>query len=79
MSAEYRITACSLPGFKGLVAEIYFGDRFIGLISEEDAPGVFQLELGARDGSRGLTLELEPFEAALLCARNELTRLRFGP
>ena len=79
MSAAYRIAVCGLPGFEELVAEIYLGDRFIGLVCEEDGPAVFHLELAPHDGSQRLTLELESFEAAIQRAKNELTRLRLDP
>ncbi len=44
MSQRFGIRIASPPEYERLVAEIYFGDRFVALVSEERGVGQFDLE-----------------------------------
>lgn len=42
--SRFRIVIASLPDYERVVAEIYHGDRFVCLVSQEQGPGQFDVE-----------------------------------
>lgn len=42
--SKFRVVVCSLPSHEELVAEIYIGDVFFGLISQEEVGGDVMFE-----------------------------------
>lgn len=41
---KLKVLVCSDLDYENLIAEIYAGDKFIGLISQEDGLGNFMME-----------------------------------
>lgn len=76
MSDFYQITVGSLPDYDDLIAEIYIDGRFVGLISQEQGPDKFLLEIPARDSEETMKVELALFEKAVAEAKSKLRVLR---
>jgi hypothetical protein len=82
MNGAYNITVCSLPDYERLVAEIYIGGKFVGLISDERGAEQFLLELMPPKRSKHSTtikLELAVFEMALSEAKERMRKLDRDP
>lgn len=79
MSGFYHITVGSLPDYEDLVAEIYINDKYVGLISQENAEGRFVLELGPWEGKESTVVDLLVFENAVADAKERLRKLRRVP
>ena len=74
MNGGFKITVGSLPDYDDLVAEIYIGEEFIGLISQEAGPDAIAFEVAPVESS--LKIDLGTFEAALAHAKKRLIELR---
>jgi hypothetical protein len=75
MSKAYKITVCSLPDYEQLVAEIYLGDEFVGLLSQEKGPEKTMIEINVTGAQRSSKWELALFEQALDEAKQRLSKL----
>jgi len=74
MNSEFRVTVCSLPDYEELVAEIYVGDEFVALLSQEAGPEAIRMEISPSNAP--IKVELATFEEALAHAKNRLWELR---
>ena len=74
--SEFRVTVCSLPDYEDLVAEIYIGDEFVALLSQERGPDAMAVEIAPR--RTPFTTDLSTFEEAMSHAKKRLWELRKG-
>jgi len=79
VSGFYHITVGSLPDYEDLVAEIYIGDKFVGLISQEEELERFLLELAPLEQATSTKLDLAVFERAISEAKEKLQKLKRVP
>lgn len=78
-SEKFAVMIASPPDHDELVAEIYYGGRFVALINQERGPGLFELEtprsaFAEKDILR--KVDLEGFKNAVETACNRLRRGR---
>lgn len=76
MSGFYHVTVGSLPDYEELVAEIYISDKFVALISQEQGPEKFVLELAQSECTVTKKMDLTVFERAVLEAKEKLRKLK---
>lgn len=74
MKSDFKITVGSLPDYEDLVAEIYIGEEFVGLLSQEAGPDAIALEIAPANPP--LKVDLVTFEEALAHAKKRLAELR---
>ena len=79
MIEKFEVIIASPPDYDDLVAEIYYGGRFVALISQERGPGLFELEtpqsaFAEKDVLR--KVDLDGFKNAVETACNRLRRGR---
>lgn len=79
VSGFYHVTVGSLPDYEDLVAEIYINDKFVGLISQEQGPERYVLELASPENEIATKLDLEVFERAVSESREKLRKLKRVP
>lgn len=72
-SQEFSVLVASLPDYESVVAEIYYGEDFVGLISQDDGPLKVELPGIDVDGSRiERVIPLKGFQEALIAASRRL-------
>ena len=74
--SEFKITVCSDPDHEDLIAEIYFDDEFVGLVSQEQGYESLDLELHPLKSGEPHRFKLKEFEAAVEKAKARLWELR---
>ena len=75
MSA-FRVEVWSNPEYDDLIAEIYYGDKSIGVISQEDGYSLLNIGLERSGPSDLVRFKLAEFEAAIALAKERLWELR---
>lgn len=72
---KYKIVICSPPNYNNLVAEIFFEDKFVALVSQEISKSNFELEFPGSnlDESQILRkIDVDGFFQAIIQARTIL-------
>lgn len=75
MTKDYEVTICSLPEYDNLVAEIYVGGVFIGLMSQEGGNKNIDIEFPINNDGKLTKINLEIFEKSLSMAKNKIKNL----
>lgn len=76
---EFRVIVSSDQDYEQLIAEIYFGDRFVGIVSQEKGLEELALEIRGSDFDPKRNLPLRPFLKALERAMERLQELKLHP
>ncbi|HXM17346.1 MAG TPA: hypothetical protein VN934_00880 [Candidatus Tumulicola sp.] len=71
----FRIVVASDPLFEKLIAEVYFNDEIVAIVSEERGEAVFDLEIWPKKDGSIWTFELVAFQEAVTRAESRLRRL----
>jgi hypothetical protein len=74
--SEFRITVASDPDHEDLIAEIYFGDEFVALLSQENGFESIEVELHPRQNGQPHRFPLGDLQGALEKAKSRLWELR---
>lgn len=74
--SEFKITVCSDREHEDLIAEIYFNDEFVGLVSQEQGYDSLDLELYPLRSGQPHRFKLKDFEAVVEKAKARLWELR---
>jgi hypothetical protein len=71
LKSGFKITLFSHPDYESLTAEIYFGDQFIAMITNES--GIFKVELSSFNGELAPKFPFDAFQEALNSGRSRLS------
>jgi hypothetical protein len=74
--SEFKITVGSNIDYEDLIAEIYYGEEFVALISQEDGYERLDVELYAPVDGGQFKFKLSEFEQAVAKAKRRLFELR---
>ena len=79
MSQHFDIRVASDPEYEDLIAEIYTGDEFVLVISQEAGYDSLDIEIHPRVAGSPWKFKLTEIEAAIAAAKNRLWELRKNP
>lgn len=72
----FELLLASPPGYRNLVAEVYFDGKFVALVSQERGDGLFDLEIPGCDlvqTELARRVDLQGFVETLELARDRLS------
>lgn len=75
MSKSFKIVVCSDLDYEQLIAEIYYEEKFVALVSQEEGPSSLKLEFPGQNQNEEAIIrrvDLKGFQEALEAAKNKL-------
>ena len=76
INKKFRIEIVGDIDYEDLVADIYFEDQFLLMLSQEKGFENMQIEINTKQNQKLLVFKLSEFEEAINFAKNRLWELR---
>ena len=79
VNPNFRVDILFPDEYQEMIAEVYFQDEFVCLITQEDGSESTDIEIGSAQTNKSFKFRLAEFEDALAFAKKRLWELRETP
>lgn len=76
LGKDFRVDILFPDEFQDMIAEIYFQDKFLGLVSQEEGFNSIDIEIICNSKNENWKFKLADFEIAIAYAKKRLWELR---